>query len=70
VPITFRKSFMIFPLVRLNINAKSWSVTFGRKHGGPHYTTSSTGRRTTSMDLPGPFGYRNSSGGGRRRGRS
>jgi hypothetical protein len=57
VPITFRKSFRIFPGVRLNINAKSWSVTFGGKHG-PHYTRSSTGRRTTSMDLPGPFGYR------------
>lgn len=57
MPITFRKSFRIFPGVRLNINAKSWSVTFGGKHG-PHYTRSSTGRRTTSMDLPGPFGYR------------
>lgn len=57
MPITFRKSFRILPGVRLNINAKSWSVTFGGKHG-PHYTRSSTGRRTTSMDLPGPFGYR------------
>jgi hypothetical protein len=57
MPITFRKSFRVFPGVRLNINAKSWSVTFGGKHG-PHYTHSSTGRRTTSMDLPGPFGFR------------
>jgi Protein of unknown function (DUF4236) len=57
MPITFRKSFRILPGVRLNFNAKSWSVTFGGKHG-PHYTRSSTGRRTTSMDLPGPFGYR------------
>jgi len=57
MPITFRKSIRILPGVRLNINAKSWSVTFGGKHG-PHYTRSSTGRRTTSMDLPGPFGYR------------
>jgi hypothetical protein len=57
MPITFRKSFRILPGVRLNLNAKSWSVTFGGKHG-PHYTRSSTGRRTTSMDLPGPFGYR------------
>lgn len=55
--ITFRKSFRILPGVRLNINAKSWSVTLGGK-GGPHYTASSTGRRTTSMDLPGPFGFR------------
>lgn len=57
MPITFRKSFRVFPGVRLNINAKSVSWTFGSK-GGPHHTISSTGRRTTSMDLPGPFGYR------------
>lgn len=61
----FRKSFRVFPGVRLNINAKSVSVTFGFK-GGPHYTRSSTGRRTTSMNLPGPFGYRSTSS---RRGR-
>lgn len=57
MPITFRKSFRILPGVRLNINAKSWSITLGGKNT-PHYTRSSTGRRTTSMDLPGPFGYR------------
>jgi hypothetical protein len=57
MPITFRKSFRIFPGVRLNLNAKSWSVTFGSK-GGPKYTRSSTGRDTVSSDLPGPFGYR------------
>jgi hypothetical protein len=57
VPIMFRKSIRIFPLVRLNINAHSWSLTFGGKRG-PHYTWSSTGRRTTSVDLPGPLGYR------------
>ncbi|WP_037915125.1 DUF4236 domain-containing protein [Actinacidiphila yeochonensis] len=55
--ITFRKSFPIFPGVRLNINRHSWSITMGRR-GGPHYTRSSTGRRTVSSDLPGPFGYR------------
>jgi hypothetical protein len=55
--ITFRKSFRIFPGVRLNINRRSWSVTLGAGRG-PHHTISSTGRRTTSMDLPGPFGYR------------
>lgn len=60
MPITFRKSFWILPLVRLNINAKSWSLTFGGKRG-PHYTRSCTGRSTTSMDLPGPFGYRHTS---------
>lgn len=54
---TFRKSIKVFPGVRLNLNAHSWSLTFGGKHG-PHYTASSTGRRTTSMDLPGPLGWR------------
>ena len=57
MPLTFRKSFRILPGVRLNINRRSWSVTLGGK-GGPHYTRSSTGRRTTSWNLPGPFGYR------------
>lgn len=57
MPLTFRKSFRIFPGVRLNINARSWSVTLGGR-GGPHHTISSTGRRTTSLDLPGPFGWR------------
>ncbi|MFC8075625.1 DUF4236 domain-containing protein [Streptomyces sp. NPDC057307] len=55
--ITFRKSFRILPGVRLNINKRSWSITSGSKNG-PKHTTSSTGRRTTSMDLPGPFGWR------------
>lgn len=57
MPITYRKSYRIFPGVRLNINRRSWSLTFGFKNG-PHYTDSSTGRRTTSMDLPGGLGYR------------
>lgn len=57
MPITFRKSFRILPGVRVNINRKSWSVTVGPRNG-PKWTRSSTGRRTTSYDLPGPFGYR------------
>ncbi|MFF1301088.1 DUF4236 domain-containing protein [Streptomyces sp. NPDC058296] len=57
MPITFRKSFRIFPGVRLNINRRSWSITLGGGPG-PRHTISSTGRRTTSMDLLGPFGYR------------
>lgn len=57
MPITFRKSFRILPGVRLNINRRSWSITLGGGKG-PRHTRSSTGRRTTSMDLPGPFGYR------------
>lgn len=56
MPLTFRKSFRILPGVRLNINKKSWSITTGGKNG-PRHTRSSTGRRTTSMDLPGPFGW-------------
>ena len=55
--ITFRKSFRILPGVRININARSWSITLGPKNG-PKRTYSSTGRTTTSMDLPGPFGWR------------
>ncbi|MGW2861913.1 DUF4236 domain-containing protein [Streptomyces sp. NPDC001205] len=61
--LTFRRSFRIFPGVRLNLNARSWSITLGGR-SGPHHTISSTGRRTTSWDLPGPFDYRSS----RRRG--
>jgi len=57
MPLTFRKSFRILPGVRLNINRKSWSITTGGRNG-PKRTHSSTGRRTTSMDLPGPFGWR------------
>lgn len=57
MPVTFRKSFRILPGVRLNIGRKSWSLTIGPKKG-PKRTWSSTGRTTTSMDLPGPLGYR------------
>lgn len=55
--ITFRKSIRILPGVRLNLGAKSWSVTLGPRRG-PKRTWSSTGRVTTSMDLPGPLGWR------------
>ncbi|MGQ4363687.1 DUF4236 domain-containing protein [Streptomyces sp. SAS_272] len=58
MPLTFRKSFRILPGVRLNINRHSWSITTGGGRHGPRQTHSSTGRRTTSMDLPGPFGWR------------
>lgn len=57
MPLTFRKSFRLLPGVRLNINRRSWSVTTGGRRG-PRRTYGSTGRRTTSVDLPGPFGYR------------
>ncbi|MFJ4961724.1 DUF4236 domain-containing protein [Streptomyces sp. NPDC088729] len=57
MPITFRKSFQILPGVRLNVGRRSWSITTGGRRG-PRRTVSSTGRRTTSMNLPGPFGWR------------
>ncbi|MEU8623282.1 DUF4236 domain-containing protein [Streptomyces sp. NPDC048669] len=57
MPLTFRKSFQILPGVRINLNRRSRSITFGFKNG-PHYTRSSTGRDTTSMDLPGGLGWR------------
>lgn len=56
MPVTFRKSFHILPGVRVNVNRKSLSLTIGKK--GAHRTWSTRGTRTTSMDLPGPLGYR------------
>ncbi|HET6633993.1 MAG TPA: DUF4236 domain-containing protein [Streptomyces sp.] len=60
MPVTYRKSIRVLPGIRLNINRKSVSVTLGFEHG-PHYTIGSGGRRTTSMDLPGPLGWRHTS---------
>lgn len=68
MPLTFRKSFRILPGVKLNVGLKSWSVTFGAGNG-PKYTRSSTGRRTTSMDLPGPWGIRRTTTAKQRRNR-
>ena len=67
MPITFRQSFRILPGVRLNINRRSWSVTLGGGRG-PRHTISSTGRRTTSFDLPGGFGWRSTRSARRRTG--
>jgi len=64
MPITFRKSFRVLPGVRVNIGAKPWSVTVGPRNG-PKRTWSSTGRTTTSVNLPGPFGYRRTTRRGR-----
>lgn len=47
----FRKSVKIAPGVKLNLNKKSTSVTFGGK--GVHHTISSTGKRTTTVGVPG-----------------
>lgn len=67
--LTFRKSFRVLPGVRLNISRRSRSLTFGRGRG-PRRTYSSTGRRTTSFNLPGPFGYRRSGRTEKRSGRT
>ncbi|HEY5835005.1 DUF4236 domain-containing protein [Streptomyces sp.] len=56
MPLTFRKSIKIAPGVRINIGKKSRSITVGPKW--LKRTWSSTGRTTTSSDLPGPFGWR------------
>lgn len=47
----FRKSFKVAPGVKLNLNKKSASVTFGGK--GFHHTLNSSGRETTSVGIPG-----------------
>lgn len=47
----FRKSFKIAPGVKVNLNKKSTSVTFGGK--GAHYTINSKGKRTASVGIPG-----------------
>ncbi len=47
----FRKSFKIAPGMRLNVGKKSASFSFGGK--GVRHTISSTGRRTSSIGIPG-----------------
>lgn len=47
----FRRSVKIAPGVRLNVGKKSASVSFGVK--GARHTISTTGRRTTSIGIPG-----------------
>lgn len=46
-----RKSFKVAPGVRINVGKKSSSISFGTK--GARHTISSTGRRTTSVGIPG-----------------
>ena len=58
----FRKSIKIAPGVKLNLNKKSASVSFGGK--GAHYTVSSTGKKTASVGIPGTgMSYVTSTGG-------
>lgn len=47
----FGRSIKIAPGVKLNLNKKSTSLTFGTK--GFHHTVSSNGKRTTSAGIPG-----------------
>lgn len=47
----FRKSIKIAPGVKINLNKKSTSVTFGGK--GIHYTVNSKGKKTASIGIPG-----------------
>lgn len=57
----FRKSIRILPGVKLNFNKKSTSVTVGRR--GIKHTVNSSGRRTSSIGIPGTgISYSTSSG--------
>lgn len=51
----FRKSIKIAPGIKLNIGTKSASVSVGTKNA--RQTFSTTGRKTTSVNLPGGFSY-------------
>lgn len=47
----FRKSIKLAPGLKLNLNKKSTSLTFGGK--GFHHTISSNGTNTTTVGIPG-----------------
>lgn len=58
----FRRSFKIAPGVRVNLNKKSASVSFGPK--GLKHTISTTGKSHTTVGIPGTgLSYTTSSGG-------
>lgn len=61
--IRFRKSVKIAPGVKVNLNKKSTSVTFGGK--GAHYTINSKGERTKSVGIPGSGLYYTEKSGGK-----
>lgn len=54
----YRHSFRIFDWLKLNLNKKSVSGT--ARLGPVTHTRSSTGRRSTSIRLPGGFTWRRS----------
>ena len=65
----FRRSFKIAPGVRVNLNKKSASVSFGTK--GLKHTVSTTGKSHTTVGIPGTgLSYTTSSGGVARSGES
>lgn len=69
MPFTYRRRITLIPgLLYLNVNRKSVSVTTAL--GPVRHTRSTSGRRTTSVNLPGRgLGYRHTStSGGRHRG--
>lgn len=47
----FRKSFKVAPGVKITLGKKSGSVSVGTK--GAHHTVSTSGRRTSSVGIPG-----------------
>lgn len=55
MPLTFRKRIRIMPGLYLNLGKTGVSVT---TKVGPVSHTTGRRRSTTSIDLPGPFGYR------------
>ncbi|MBV9024498.1 MAG: DUF4236 domain-containing protein [Streptomycetaceae bacterium] len=62
MPIYWRTTITLIPgSLRLNINKKSISLSVGPR--GFDRTYSSTGRRSTYIDLPGPFSYRSTTRG-------
>jgi hypothetical protein len=50
----FRKRFKIFPGVFINVSKSGLSTTI---KAGPVSHTRGHGRKTTSVNLPGPLGY-------------
>lgn len=52
---TFRKRIKLLPGLYLNLGKTGASVTV---KAGPVSHTTGRGRRTTSVNLPGPLGYR------------
>ena len=58
----FRKSFKVAPGVKINVGKKSAGVSIGGK--GAHISTNTSGRKTTTVGIPGSgLSYTHSSGG-------